>query len=106
MNLRKLDITIPHKLGQAVAFERMLAWLQSQGTKHNPRVTVKSLTVDYGTHSIVLVIVAYEYPVTATISVEADSVHVLSSEATDWAEGAAMWFESLQLKSELGKVLA
>ena len=75
--LRTIDVTVPHTLGVATAWERVLRWLTSGGNA-DANIKPRQVSLDYSAHRITLTVEAYGYVVDAKVSVSDSHVDVTS----------------------------
>ena len=81
---RTIDVTVPHTLPQATAWERVLRWLNdskaraAEGAKEHGSIDVRNINLDFVAHKIRLELEAYGKVVKATIDVTPNAVELHS----------------------------
>lgn len=108
----RIDITIPHTLSQAVAFERVVAWLASQKDKPSSVATVTPVETKI-LHDEYKIVVKLEIQAaglintkhTLTFDSQPGALHVTSDNADEWGERLQFVAEQYQLQRELEGVV-
>ena len=75
--LRTIDVSVPHTLGVATAWGRVIRWLSSN--TNTPGIKPLKTDINHARHRIELSVEAYDYIVSATVTVTDSRVDVISS---------------------------
>ncbi len=108
---QSIHITIPHSLPQAVAFDRVLSWLNAQSGKPQSFATVTPLeTTVYHNQfklftKITLTVLGHEETHTLTFAAEPSTFRVTSDFSDSMIEAGEMAIEQMQLQKQLTEVL-
>jgi len=108
---QSINIAIPHSLTQSVAFDRVVAWLQSQNGKQTfVKVTPDETHVYHKQYKLVakvdISVLGHDETHTLTFASLPGQFTVTSDFADSMIEAAEMAAEQVTLQSQLTKVLA